>query len=66
VDIQGKLRKEIQKAKHNRPVMMSEIARIRHNLRDRQKRRMQNQGLLQDLRDEHSQTEQGKNAGAMG
>jgi hypothetical protein len=32
--------------------MMNEIARMRYNLSDRQKRHIQNQALLPDLRDE--------------
>jgi hypothetical protein len=49
--IQRKLRKEMEKSKLNRTVMMSETARKRHNLRDRQKRHIQNEALLPHLRD---------------
>jgi hypothetical protein len=38
--------------KQNRTVMMSEIARIKYNLRDRQKRHIHNQALLPGVRDE--------------
>jgi hypothetical protein len=51
-NIQCKLKEEIEKTKQNRTEMMEEIARVRHNLRDRQKRHAQNQVLLPDLRDE--------------